>query len=251
MKKIFFVLISLGLLIIICYCLYIDNTFVEIENFQNTFTPILTARQAATFDNNPIQDENESNENNENNENKSSHFITQNPNEIELNMPTSNKNQDMVLNQLPDYVKTELKNKNLEIDNDDEFTKRVILDKKFREKNPQLYDTIIKTILQNYLKPTIQDGLSYTLTITNEKCKDCSFATNLVNSLSTVSPTFMYELNNNLSAGNSNLGYPHPSYALLNEFKSLSSCNTECKNTEINKCPPLPYNCLTENDKLT
>lgn len=246
MKKYQFFLICLGLLITIGYCLFNGNKLLQIENFQTTFSPILTATQAARFSTAPISDEVSSLD-----ENNSTHFITQNPNEISSNMPTSRKSQLAVFNQLPDYVKTELKEKNLDIGSDDEFTKRVILDKKFREKNPQLYDSIIKIILQNYLKPDIQDGLSYTLTITNEKCKDCSFATNLVNSLSTISPNFMNELHNNLNAGSTKLGYPHPSYAVLNEFRELSTCDYDCKPSRTTQCPPKPYNCLTQNDKIS
>lgn len=246
MKRYQIFLICLGLLGIIVYCLFNAKKVRQIENFQTTFSPILTATQAARFSTSPISDEVSGVD-----ENNSTHFITQNPNEITSNMPTSRKSQEAVFNQLPDYVKTELKEKNIDIGSDDEFTKRVILDKKFREKNPQLYDSIIKTILQNYLKPNIQDNLSYTLTITNENCKDCSFATNLVNSLSTVSPNFMNEVHNNLNAGSTKLGYPHPSYAILNEFKALSTCNYDCKPTRTSQCPPQPYNCLTQNDKIS
>ena len=245
MKRYHYLLICLGLLVVISFCLFKDSVFKQKENFQTTFSPIMTPTQAATFASDPISDEVTSSD-----QNNSTHFITQNPNEIAVNMPTSLKNKKDILNNIPDYIKTKIENNQFDTNETDEFTKRVILDKNFRKNNPELYNSIIKIILQKYLKPEMQDVLSYSLTISNEKCKDCSFSTNLVNSLSTVNPEFMYELHNNLNAGNTKLGYPHPSYAILNEFKQLSTCNQDCKPTETTRCPPVAYNCLTLNDKI-
>ena len=249
MKRYKYFLICLGLLIIINFCLFKDSIFKEKENFQSTFSPIMTPTQSATYATGPISDQVSSNDDDD--ENDSSHFITQNPNEISDNIPISLKNKKDILNKIPEYIKTKIENNHFDInDETNDFTKRVILDKNFRRNNPELYDSIVKIILKKYLKPDIQDGLSYSLTISNEKCKDCSLSTNLVSSLSTISPDFMFELHNNLNAGSNKLGYPHPSYATLNEFKQLSTCNQDCKPSKTSRCPPVAYNCLTLNDKI-
>jgi hypothetical protein len=48
----------------------------------------------------------------------------------------------------------------------------------------------------------------------------------------------------NPSAGDCSLTYPHPSYAVLNQFKSMSTCNQNCdKKTETGSCLPVAANC--------
>ena len=53
----------------------------------------------------------------------------------------------------------------------------------------------------------------------------------------------------NPSAGDCSLTYPHPSYAVLNQFKSMSTCNQNCdKKTETGSCLPVflvPSNSLS------
>jgi len=94
MKRYQYLLISLGLIIIICFCLFKDSIFKQKENFQSTFSPIMSPHYAATNATGSSNDEDSLN----NDENDSTHFITQNPNEIAVNMPTSLNDKNKILN---------------------------------------------------------------------------------------------------------------------------------------------------------
>ena len=81
--------------------------------------------------------------------------------------------------------------------------------------------------------------------INNNSNINNAYATNLVTSLNTISPENRFMIENKiLSAGVNNLGFPHPSYAILYEFKSLPTCNTDCNSSKLKQSNPVAYNCL-------
>ena len=94
------------------------------------------------------------------------------------------------------------------------------------------------------------DDFEYTLKIKN-RTGDGSYS-NLVNHITTMSPENRHKIKQmimeeNPSAGDCSLTYPHPSYAILNQFKSMSTCNQNCdKKTETGTgtaCLPVAANC--------
>lgn len=132
-------------------------------------------------------------------------------------------------------------------------TKGLLLDKKFANEHPELYDKIIKIVFKDFMSNP--EEVEYKLTVSNKSCIDCP-PTNLINSLSMLNPTQLHEIKvaieeQDINAGNCNLSYPHPSYTLLNQFKELSTCNQDCKiKNRDGSCPPLAYNCLIQNTEI-
>jgi len=127
-------------------------------------------------------------------------------------------------------------------------TENLILDEKFAKEYPQIYSKILDIVLKSYMKNP--DDLEYTLEIKNRSGN--GFYTNLVNHITNMSPENRHKIKEmimeeNPTAGDCSLTYPHPSYAVLNQFKSMSTCNQNCdKKSDTGAgaaCPPVASNC--------
>ena len=146
------------------------------------------------------------------------------------------------------FNKLKMKQRYLNIDNKnlDPESNNLILNEKFAEEYPELYKKILDFILKSYSKNA--NDLEYTIKIENKNNK--GLYSNLVNSDTTISPENKLKIEQILmedstSSGNCSLTYPHPSYAILNKFKSMSSCHENCsdKKSETGSCLPLAANC--------
>lgn len=128
-------------------------------------------------------------------------------------------------------------------------TKDLLLDEKFAREYPELYEKIVKIVFKDFMNNP--EEIQYKLTVSNKSCANCP-ATNLISSLSTLDPIQLQKIKvaieeQGISAGNCDLAYPHPSYAVLNNFKQLSTCNQDCDDkNKTGSCPPLAFNCLIQ-----
>lgn len=157
---------------------------------------------------------------------------------------------DSIYKNLPKKISAEFMNPNrafADISNE-KATENLILDEKFAQEHPQLYNKILDIILNSYMKNP--DDLEYTIKIKNKTAE--GYYTNLVNHISTLSQEDRLKIKQliteeNPSAGDCSLTYPHPSYAILDQFKTMSTCNQNCdKKSDTGTgmaCPPVASNC--------
>lgn len=128
-------------------------------------------------------------------------------------------------------------------------TKGLLLDEKFAREYPELYEKIVKIVFKDFMNNP--EEMQYKLTVSNKSCDNCT-ATNLITSLSTLDPIQLQKIKvaieeQGISAGNCDLAYPHPSYAIINNFKELTNCNQNCDKRDKNgSCPPVAFNCLIQ-----
>lgn len=157
---------------------------------------------------------------------------------------------DSIYKNLPKNIAVEFNNPNRAFADisSEKATENLILDEKFAEEHPKLYNKILDIVLKSYMNNP--DDFEYTLKIKN-RTGDGSYS-NLVNHITTMSPENRHKIKQmimeeNPSAGDCSLTYPHPSYAILNQFKSMSTCNQNCdKKTETGTgtaCLPVAANC--------
>lgn len=154
-------------------------------------------------------------------------------------------------NNIPISVSSNLENINQVFAEEDQLNsnKQLLLDQKFAKEYPELYEKILKIVFKDYIKNP-QD-IEYTLTVSN-KSNDEYFSTNLLSSISNLDPVQLHKIKiaieqQGIPEGNCNSAYPHPSYAILNDFKELSTCNSDCEKTDKNgSCLPVAFNCLIQ-----
>lgn len=160
--------------------------------------------------------------------------------------PLKNNNINSQLSSNLENINQSFTQKNISIGN-----KELLLDKNFAKEYPDVYEKIVKIVFKDYIKNP-QD-IQYTFTVSN-KSNDEYLSTNLLSSISNLDPIQIHKIKvalekQGIPEGNCNSAYPHPSYAILNDFKQLSTCNSDCENTDKNgSCPPVAFNCLIQNN---
>ena len=159
----------------------------------------------------------------------------------------NNKNNNIKDQSL--FLSTNIDDANRVFQEEDQInaTKDLLLDEKFAREYPELYEKIVKIVFKDFMNNP--EEIQYKLTVSNKSSTNCP-ATNLITSLSTLDPIQLQKIKvaieqQDITAGNCDLAYPHPSYAILNNFKQLSTCNQECdNNNKTGSCPPVAFNCL-------